>query len=258
MLDTKLQTRLWIDGSSLAFLHGNKEDNRKTLYEHIGGLCEKFQTDYFNVILEDNRTNFRNDIAVSHEYKGHRRTDEKKDLIDKYLPHLGNAFKELKTTFQAKTYLNVENDDVIAILATREPNSIMCANDKDYLAVPGIYYNIKTNHTTVITYPGRIDLIKNKIYATGYYQVYSQILKGSQKENYKGVEGIGEVTAYDILKNLSTEDEMKQVCTQLFIDKYGIKEGIKKLEEGFRLSWILTHNASLVTPKPTKFSEIEI
>ena len=51
---------------------------------------------------------------------------------------------------------------------------------------------------------------------------------------------------------------MKQVCTQLFIDKYGIDDGIKKLEEGFKLSWILTHNASLQTPKPIKFSEINL
>ena len=164
----------------------------------------------------------------------------------------------MKDTFQAVTYLGVENDDAISILATRNPNSIICANDRDYLGTPCIYYNIKTNQTTVITYPGKIELIKSKVYATGYFQPYSQLLKGSSKENYKGVEGIGEVGAYDALKNLTSEKEMKQVCTQLFIDRYGIKEGIKKLEEGFQLSWILTHNKSLVTPKPTKFSEIKL
>ena len=134
----------------------------------------------------------------------------------------------------------------------------MIANDRDYLAVPGIYYNIKTNKTTVIQYPGKIELIKNKIHATGYYQIYFQLLKGSPKENYKGVEGIGEKTAFNILLKCGTEQEMKQVCTQLFIDRYGLKKGIKKLEEGFRLSWIITHNESLVTPKPIKFSEIKL
>lgn len=254
MLDT---TRLWIDSSSMAFIHGNKKNCRETIYEHLGSLCNQFQTDEFNFISEDSSTNFRNKVAVSNEYKGQRRTEAKKALIASYLPHLGDCFREINTTFKATTYLGVENDDVISVLATRVPNSIMCANDRDYLGTPGIYYNIKTNQTTVIRYPGKISLDKKgKIYATGYYQTYAQLLKGSPKENYKGVEGMGDVSTYDALKNLTTEEEMKQVCTQLFVDRYGIEEGIKKLEEGFRLSWILTHNMSLVTPKPIKFSEL--
>lgn len=248
--------RLWIDGSSLAFIHGNKENYKETIHNHLKTLLEKFQTDEFNIILENNKTNFRNKVAKSNIYKGTRRTEKKKKNIANYLPFLKDCFKEIRTNYQPSTFLNVENDDAIAILATRIPNSIMIANDRDYLAIPGIYYNIKTNQTTVIQYPGTIELRSNKVYATGYYQVYTQLLKGSVKENYKGVEGIGEITAYDILSKTSTEEEMKQVCTQLFIDRYGIEEGIKKLEEGFRLSWILTHNESLVTPKPIKFSEL--
>jgi len=254
MLET---TRLAIDSSSMAFIHGNKKNCRETIYEHLGSLCKQFQTDEFNFISEDSNSNFRNDIAVSHEYKGQRRTPEKKALIASYLPYLSDCFREINSTFKATTYLGVENDDVISILATRLNNVIMCANDRDYLATPGIYYNIKTNKTTVIRYPGKISLTsKNKIHATGYFQTYAQLLKGSPKENYKGVEGMGDVSTYDVLKNLTTEEEMKQVCTQLFVDRYGIEEGIKKLEEGFRLSWILTHNESLVTPKPIKFSEL--
>tara|TARA_R110000851_G_scaffold279786_3_gene433092 strand:- start:5011 stop:5775 length:765 start_codon:yes stop_codon:yes gene_type:complete len=253
-----LTTRLWIDGSSLAFIHGNKKNYRETIYNHIKTLTERFHTDDFNIILEDSKTNFRNKVSVSSVYKGQRRTKKKKKAIATYLPYLKNCFREIKNTYDPITYLNVENDDAIAILASRISNSVMIANDRDYLAVPGIYYNIKTNKTTVIQYPGKIELVKNKIHAIGYYQIYFQLLKGSPKENYKGVEGIGEKSAFNILLKCSTEQEMKQVCTQLFIDRYGLKEGIKKLEEGFRLSWIITHNESLVTPKPTKFSKIKI
>jgi hypothetical protein len=252
------KVRLAIDSSSMAFIHGNKENCRESIYEHLESLCKQFETDEFNFISEDRSSNFRNEVAVTNEYKGQRRTPEKEALIASYLPHLDDCFREINTTFKATTYLGVENDDVISILATRLPNLIMCANDVDYLATPGTYYNIKTNKATVIRYPGKLKLNGNKVYATGYYQTYIQLLKGSPKENYKGIEGMGSVGAYDALKNLTTEDEMKQVCTQLFVDRYGLEDGIKKLEEGFRLSWILTHNASLVTPKPIKLSELNI
>lgn len=253
-----LTTRLWIDGSSLAFIHGNKENYVESIYEHLRTLTEKFQTDDFNIILENSKSNFRNEVSVSNVYKAQRRTQKKQDTITSYLPYLKECFTEMRTRYNAKTYLGIENDDAIGILATRVQNSVMIANDRDYYAIPGIYYNIKSNKTTVIQYPGEIQLVDNKIYATGLYQVYAQILKGSSKENYKGVEGIGEITTFDVLRNLKTEHEMLQVCTQLFVDRYGLNEGIKKLEEGFRLSWILQYNESLITPKPTKFSEIKI
>lgn len=249
-------TRLWIDGSSLAFIHGGKDNYKETIKSHIMTLTEKFQTDDFNIILEDSKSNFRNNVCVSTEYKGQRRTTKNKELIDGYLPYLKDCFIEFKKQYDAKTYLGVENDDVIAILASRVPNSVMIANDRDYYSIPGIYYNIKTNKTTVISYPGIIKLIDKKIHATGYYQVYTQILKGSSKENYKGLEGYGDITVYEILKDLKTEREMVTVCTRLFVEKYGLIEGVKRFEEGFRLSWILQYNDSLITPKPTKFSEL--
>ena len=48
-----LTTRLWIDGSSLAFIHGNKKNYKETIYNHIKTLTERFHTDDFNIILED-------------------------------------------------------------------------------------------------------------------------------------------------------------------------------------------------------------
>lgn len=254
---SSLQPRLWIDGSSLVFLHGNKPNFDRTIYDHLFMLTEKFQTDYFNIILEDSKTNFRNNIATSDEYKGQRRTDKKVQIIAEYLPYLKDCFTEIKERYSPTTFLNVENDDAIAILHNRIPNSIIMGNDRDYLAIPGTYYNLKTNKTTVIQLPGRIELIDKKLYATGYYQVYSQIIKGSTKDNYKGLGGFGDINTYNELKDLKTEEELKQRCLQLFVDRYGIEEGVTKLEEGFQLCWIITHNESLITPKPIMFSEIK-
>ena len=153
-----LTTRLWIDGSSLAFIHGNKKNYKETIYNHIKTLTERFHTDDFNIILEDSKTNFRNKVSISSVYKGQRRTKKKKKAIATYLPYLKNWFREIKNTYDPITYLNVENDDAIAILASRISNSVMIANDRDYLAVPGIYYNIKTNKTAAIE-----TIIENKV-----------------------------------------------------------------------------------------------
>lgn len=250
---------LLIDGSSLAFLHGGKENYKETLRNHIASLLRRFKTDEFVIVLENSKTNFRNKVAKSNVYKGQRRTKKKKENVKKYLPYLRNVFQEIKENYHPITYLGIENDDAIATLATRMDNAVMVANDVDYNSVPGIVYNLRTNKVHYISYPGEISITaKGKIKATGLYQVYSQVLKGSTKENYKGLEGCGPVSTYKHLKDLSTEEEMQEKCIELFTERYGIEEGVSKLEEGFRLCWVITHNESIKTPKPIKFSELNL
>ena len=63
------KVRLAIDSSSMAFIHGNKENCRESIYEHLESLCKQFETDEFNFISEDRSSNFRNEVAVTNEYK---------------------------------------------------------------------------------------------------------------------------------------------------------------------------------------------
>lgn len=236
-----------IDGSSLAFLHGNKENYTETIRDHIKGLCNKYNTSYYVIVLEQSSTNFRIKLAVSHEYKGQRRTEKSKTNIKNYLPYLNECFKEIKNKYKPVTYLNIENDDAIAILANRLGNVIIAGNDKDLLCIEGEHHNLKTNKKCTVKLPGTIEMVNGKVKSTGLYNVYFKLLKGSQKENYKGLEGYGDKKVYDVLKDLSTEDELQQISIDLFKQVYpdNYKE---KIEEGFRLCWIIQYNDNLITP----------
>ena len=247
---------LLIDGSSIAYLHANKPNYQETLYKHIVGLLAKFDTNKFLIIMEDSSTNFRYKVSTSVEYKGQRRTEEYKSKIKKYLPYLQEVLQEIKDVYKPITVKGIENDDAIAILATRLDNCIMVANDRDYLSVPGEYFNLRNNKIYNISYPGYIILTdKRKIEATGYYQTFSQIIKGSSKENYSGLPKYGDVKTFNILKDLYTFDEMKEKCIELFKQHYPT-EWKSKLEEAFRLCWIITHNENLITPKINDIRDI--
>lgn len=248
---------LLIDGSSLAFLHGGKATYKEDLVKHIKALLKRFNTDLFLIVLENSKSNFRNDIAISKEYKGQRRTQKVKDNIDKYLPYLNQVFIEIKANYNPVTCFNVENDDVLAILAKTLPNVVIAGNDIDLLAIEGTHLNLKTNKMTVVQLPGTIDLIDGKLKATGYYQTYAQIIKGSQKENYGGLAGYGDKKTYDLLKTCKTELEMQELCTKLFKQELG-DNWESKLKEGFRLCWVIQKNDSLVMPRIMSCNELTV
>jgi hypothetical protein len=245
---------LLIDGSSLAFLHANKEDYKESIRSHMRNLLTRWETNKFNIILEDSKRNFRINEAKSKEYKGHRRTDKAKQNQIDYLPYLGDCFKEINKTYKPLCYWNVENDDIIGILSQRI-NCVICANDVDMLAVPGIHFNLKSNKTTYVSYPGTIELVDGKIKATGLFQCYAQVIKGSQKENYGGLKGYGDKGTYEALRECKTETDMQNVCATLFESTYK-NEWRTKLREGFRLSWVIIENDTLFTPRPIEWGEL--
>jgi 5'-3' exonuclease len=248
---------LLIDGSSLAFLHGNKENYKESLRSHIEVLLNKYNTKKYVLILENSKTNFRNKIATTNEYKGQRRTEKSISNIKQYLPYLSDVFKEIKESYNPVLYNNIENDDAIRILANRLKNVIICTNDKDMYCVYGRHHNLKSNKVLYIQKPGTIEFIDNKIHATGLYNIYFKILKGSQKENYKGLPGYGDKKVFSLLKNLTTEEEMQDVCVEHFKLIYGI-EYKSKLNEGFRICWILEENNNLETPTIINYDLIKL
>jgi 5'-3' exonuclease len=193
-------TILLIDGSSLAFLHANKPNYKETVKNHIETLLKRYNTTKYLIVLENSKSNFRNKVAVTKEYKGHRRTEKSKQNIQNYLPYLKDVFTEIKNTY------------------------------------------IKINN-------------KGKIEATGYYQAYYQIMRGSPKENYLGLKGYGEKKVFNILKKLTSEEEMQQKCIELFKEVYE-DEGINKLKEGFKLCWVIQKNNYLITPNIIDYKNI--
>jgi 5'-3' exonuclease len=246
---------LVIDGSGLAHLHGNKANYKETIHEHLRTMLNKFYTNYFVIILEKSKTNFRHNIAVSKGYKENR--IKSKETIKNYLPYLNDVFNYIREQLYPVTYLGVENDDILSIMAHSYPHVVICGNDVDLLAIPGTHYNIKTNETKVVTSLGKISYEENKLKATGLYNIYAKILKGSSKENYSGLIGYGPKKVYQLLKDCKTEEEMQRLCIDLFYTTYGPVEGKKKLEEGFRLCWLIQSNTSFKPPHIIDYGKIK-
>lgn len=247
-----MSKKLLIDGSSLAFVHGNKENYKETIKSHVEGLLSRYKTREFLIILEKSSTCFRNKVAVTQEYKGNRKEHRLK--YKDYLPYLGNCFVEIKENYEPLLYLGIENDDAFGIISSRLDDCVIAGNDRDLLVIPGEHHNIKSNVRTFVKWPGKIWINeKGKYKSTGLYTPYFQVLKGSIKENYKGVPGCGDKCAYNLLKDLTTEEEMQKACRDKFYTHYGHVKGKRMLEEGFRLCWIILENEQLKTPEMVNY-----
>jgi len=251
---------LLIDGSALAFLHGNKENYVETLSEHFEKLCDEGNTDKYVIFTEDSKTNFRLGEAVTDVYKGHRK--EKKHLIAEYLPFLNNVFGEIKKTYKPTKILGAENDDAISLTANAMKkegiyNPIICGDDSDLLQITGSHYKLKKNVKLEIPEEGFVYLDdKGNLISSGKFAVYSKILKGASKENYKGIPGYGPKKVYNILKELKTEEQMLEASMNAFVNELGEEEGIKRFKEGFRLCYLLENNIYFKMPQIQIFNNM--
>jgi DNA polymerase-1 len=127
----------------------------------------------------------------------------------------------------------IEADDAVSITAQhlkeQQKEYIIISNDKDLLQIEGRHYNpnlLFLGPTIDVDYIGHIERLKNgKVFSTGRYRLFSQVLQGDSSDNIKGLPGIGEVGAYKLLKsanitsdlsNIQKEEVLKNIC----FDKY--------------------------------------
>lgn len=247
-----MENLLLIDGSAFAFIHANKENYQESLDEHLRRLCEIFYTDKYIFFLEKSKTNFRNLIGRTHIYKGHREANREK--INDYLPYLSDCFEYCNKNFNPVIYYGIENDDALSITSRNVDSTkyrpIICGDDSDLMCIPGFHWKLKKNIEIEVTEPGTIELnAKGDLVTTGLYSTYSKILKGAQKENYKGLKGYGSKKVYSLLKEVTTEPDMRKLCFDLFTRELGYSEGVKKFEEGFRLCFLLRENKYFKMPE---------
>ena len=256
MNDPNKQNVLLVDGSAFVFLHANKPNYNTTILDHLERLLNLFNTDKYVFFLEKSKSNFRHAIAVSNVYKGHREAN--RDKTADYVPYLSEVFTACTKAFNPVIYYGVENDDALSLTAKlynegSDYNPIIIGEDSDLLSIQATHFGLKTNIETTVDFPGIIDVITKsngtkKLFATGLYATYSKVLKGAAKENYKGLPGCGTIKVYALLKTLTTEAEMRELCFELFIKEFGYREGIKKLNEGFRLCYLLRENKNFILP----------
>jgi 5'-3' exonuclease len=246
---------LLIDGSAFVFLHANKPNYEDTIKEHVGRLLEMYDTDSYVFFLEKSKSNFRNCVASTHIYKGHREAN--RDKTNDYLPYLSEVFDACYKVFNPIIYYGIENDDALSLTArayndSDDYNPIIVGDDSDLLSIEGTHYRMRRNEEMSVSYPGTIMLVdkskQKQLKATGLYSTYSKVLKGAAKENYKGIPGYGDKKVYSLLKDINNEADMRKLCFDLFVKEFGYRHGVHRLNEGFRLCYLLKYNKYFTLP----------
>jgi DNA polymerase-1 len=139
-------------------------------------------------------TNFRKDIYP--EYKANRISQPKPK-------HLKDLQAYSLETFKAEVAPDgLEADDALAINQTED--TIICSLDKDLLQVPGKHFSWEINGKGWT----RPDTFIEQTELEGLRLFYKQCIKGDRSDNVKGIDGLGEKKATDLLSNCTTELEM--------------------------------------------------
>ncbi len=212
---------LLIDADILCYRIGFACDNeseevaRKTMSNFLINIIEDLvmdsdDADHVVELYLTGKGNFRNDYAVTAEYKGNRKKNRKPIHLPMLRDHLVSEHGAIVTQGE-------ETDDRIAIRATQAGDtSIIVSLDKDFDQVQGWHYNF---------------VKKDKYYVEadeGVFNFYVQFLTGDSADNIIGVKGIGPVKAKKLLED-KTEIEMFNTC----VDKLGSEE--RAVENGILL-----------------------
>lgn len=114
-------------------------------------------------------------------YKHNRRNKERPKLLDELKDHI-------RQNYEVREKPTLEADDVMGVLATRNPGRYLLASlDKDLLQIPGEHYNWRKEERVTITEE------------EANHRFYLQALTGDPTDGFSGCPGIGPKRAELIL-----------------------------------------------------------
>ena len=209
-----------VDGDILAYRigYGCNDYSEGIAIKKLSQFLEELV--YINTNCDDaigyltGKTNFRDDIAVTQKYKGHRKQEKPR--------HLNILREYMIKAWDFEVQEGQEADDAIGIKAYEmdEKECVICTIDKDLDIIRGWHYNF---HHNTLYYISEQEAIKH---------FYKQLLTGDRTDNIRGLEGIGNKKAEKILKDLTKEKELYKAVLEKYDNN---KEYL--LEQG-RLLWI--------------------
>jgi 5'-3' exonuclease len=211
-----------IDGDIVAYRCAYKsQEDREEYAAYSAGSYLSELISHLYILLEDEpeyrvfltgKGNFRTEYAVTAGYKEHRKEKEKPE-------HLEAIRQYLISDWEAVVSNNEEADDLIAIAMTEHPESIIVSIDKDFDQLPGLHYNPNKGQLYSVSPED----------ATKF--LYEQILTGDRADNIIGIKGVGPVKAKKALEDCVTEQQMYDVCVEM----YG---GAERVIENARLLYL--------------------
>ena len=194
----KEQDTRWSE--DLHILHSSFEDCKEGAINFINYLKDKLKATDIILSFSPSRC-FRNDLNDGYK---ENRGDTRKPLA---LPRLRKWMTEEYTTVEVD---NIECDDALGIMATGDKikgRKIICSKDKDFMQIPGEYYN--TLHQ---------ELRKISVEEADLY-FYRQTLIGDAVDNYPGCPGYGPKTAEKVITKGMTEKEMWEAVVSAYKSK---------------------------------------
>ena len=195
----------WGDGQWT--LHSFEPDVEVRIEDQITKLMEAPVQDC--VIAFTDKHNFRKEVAPY--YKANRK-DVRKPML------LGYAKEYMSKQYNTIMYRNLEADDVLGILATKNPDTIIWSADKDLLTIPAKHW---INEELV-------EITE----AEANYNFFFQTLVGDSTDNYSGCPTVGPKTANKLLSSGCTWSTVVDAFT-----KKGLSEEVAL--ENARLARIL-------------------
>lgn len=178
-------------------------------------LFDKFGTYNYKVYLTG-KGNFREQVAVSHVYKGNRKKEK-----PRWYKHIKDYLYYMHRTELVE---GMEADDGMAMNLVRNPNSILCSIDKDLLQVPGWHYSWATHNREELPLRkvdswGKLEIQGKKLYGEGTMFLYAQALLGDSTDNIIGAKGYGPVKTYNTLKDCKTEKELYDAVYEVYFQE---------------------------------------
>lgn len=222
---------------------------QKILDERINGIltavgCEDY------AVFTTGKGNFRDSVAVTEPYKGHREGKEKPF-------HWGTVDEHLRTKWLSIEVSGMEADDVLALsqraYAETGTPSVICSRDKDLRMVPGFHYSWACGEhqkEKPLYYISELEATKffwcqmltgdwGTDHIPGCAKIVDAIWKTGAKagESYRKRQGIGPVQAEKLLSVAETEQDMYNIVKQSYQDIFGEQWSQMMLEQG-RLLYI--------------------
>lgn len=223
----------------LAFGAEDRETKEVYSFESIIPRLEQKLADIVDAVKADSYTlfltgkgNFRFDIAKTKPYKGNRQQPKPfhYENVRLYMESLGAIVVE-----------GMEADDALAIAQSRYKHyklsdigihTVICTRDKDLRQVAGWHYGWEHGLQPEFALQwvdeiGSIELLEKTsasgkvtktLKGTGLKFFYAQCILGDTTDNIPGLKGKGDVFAYELLKDCTTEEEMFNAVREAYQD----------------------------------------
>tara|TARA_R100000544_G_C2219231_1_gene56434 strand:+ start:469 stop:1269 length:801 start_codon:yes stop_codon:yes gene_type:complete len=246
-----------IDADSLLYFEMGKptlEEAIQGIHDRIKDILDKTDCDRYIGFLTKGKC-FRYEIAKSKPYKYNRSGSPKPPIYYALLAYVQQA------PWNFKSCPGLEADDLVAIAASyyKKTNyvddfnliikkTVICSPDKDVLLqVPGTHYNYQKSEFVTTSH------------ADAEKFLWKQTLMGDSTDGIPGIPGLGPKTADKLIDNIPGVLSPAQAVVQVYVDKFGIVEGVNRFAETFNLVHII-QDLQLASPyiKDDKLFDFEL